>query len=203
MPAYACCKYSADASVSNHQQRHQCHHRCLPGYIYNADVKPTHISISNAINAITLIIIIIIITMCTNKNPQILQILGLASSVHPTVGLLALSSCKLASLLNCYIYSLRLMTHIYSLMLILMMMMMNYDLVFTAANKKNVQKQMIILSTGQIAKDQEQHQRDVWTEFLGFLKQRAAKQVSNYYVAAYDNGDHDDDDGNHMMMVII
>ena len=59
-----------------------------------------------------------------------------------------------------------------------MMMMMNYDLVFTAANKKNVQQQMIILSTGQIAKDQEQHQRDVWTEFLGFLKQRAAKQVS-------------------------
>ena len=84
-----------------------------------------------------------------------------------------------------------------------MMMMMNYDLVFTAANKKNVQKQMIILSTGQIAKDQEQHQRDVWTEFLGFLKQRAAKQVSIYYVAAYDNGDHDDDDGDHMMMVII
>ena len=125
MPAYACCKYSADASVSNHQQRHQCHHRCLPGNIYNADVKPTHISISNAINAISVIIIIIItIIMCTNKTTvQILQILGLASSVHPTVGLLALSSCKLASLLNCYIYSLR---------LILIMMMMNSDLAFTA-----------------------------------------------------------------------
>ena len=66
-----------------------------------------------------------------------------------------------------------------------------------AAGKKNLQKQILILSTGQIAKDQEQHQRYVWTEFLGFLKQRAAKQVSNYYVAAYD------DDGDHMMLMII
>ena len=76
-------------------------------------------------------------------------------------------------------------------------MMMNYDLAITVGNKKNLQKPIIILSTGQIAKDQEQHQRDVWTECLGFLKQRAAKQVSNYYVAAYD------DDGDHMMLMII
>ena len=88
--------------------------------------------------------------------------------------------------------------------MMMILMVMNYDLAISAfvksstlLTKRIFRKQMIILSTGQIAKDQEQHQRDVWTEFLGFLKQRAAKQVSNYYVAAYN------DDGDHMMLMII
>ena len=70
-----------------------------------------------------------------------------------------------------------------------------------AAGKKNLQKQILILSTGQIAKDQEQNQRDVWK---GFLEHRSSKQVSNYYVSSYDDGDHTyDGDVDHMMMVII